>query len=381
MAEPRDPGASNVRRAIDEDATKGATVTTSRRTFLGTAAASVAGAAAFGTTALRARLAEAAEQAAPAGPNLAATPPAGFVPFAAPGRIVKVTKADCLQPNKVYPKADDAKAMLTRAMTELTGKPDLVEAVKLFVHPQDRVCVKVNGIAEKNMGTNKELVLPFIEAMIAAGVPAENITVLEQYNSFLAGTRINASNVPAGVKTSVHTNSDATMAERMIPGTGVKTKFVRVLTESTAVINFSLIKDHSICGYTGLLKNMTHGCQISPHYFHTHHASPQIAMLYAQDIIKSRVRLNVTDGFKLMAHGGPLFKQPQYVYPHESVYVTTDAVAMDTIGAELIDKVRQEKGLRTLAAEGRAPAYIKAAGDLGLGVADRAQIQLKEITI
>jgi uncharacterized protein (DUF362 family) len=369
MDHSRDLDGSDVLRAIEEG-TK-----TSRRSFLGGAAAA---AVATGTL-LESRVAEAGVAAA--AQNLAASPPAGFTPFAAPGRIVKVTKADCLQPNKIYPKPEDAKAMLTRAMTELTGKADLVEAVKLFVHPQDKICVKVNGIAERNMGTNKELVLPFIEAMIAAGVPAESITVLEQYNSFLAGTRITASNVPPGVKVSVHTNSDATMPERMITGTGVKTKFVRVLTESTAVINFSLIKDHSICGYTGLLKNMTHGCQILPHYFHTHHASPQIAMLYDQDIIKSRVRLNVTDGFKLMAHGGPLYKQPQYVYPHESVYVTTDPVAMDTIGAELVDKVRQEKGLRTLAAEGRAPAYIKAAGDLGLGVADRAQIQLKEITI
>ena len=46
------------------------------------------------------------------------------------------------------------------------------------------------------MGTNKELVLPFLEAMIAAGVPAENITVLEQYGEFLAGTRINAAQRP-----------------------------------------------------------------------------------------------------------------------------------------------------------------------------------------
>ena len=90
--------------------------------------------------------------------------------------------------------------MLTRALTELTGKPDLVTAVQQFVHKDDIVCVKVNGIAKQNMGTNKELVLPFLEALIAAGVPPANITVLEQYGDFLAGTRINASNVPAGVK-------------------------------------------------------------------------------------------------------------------------------------------------------------------------------------
>jgi hypothetical protein len=349
---------------------------TSRRAFLGGAAAAmVAGSMLKSTVAL------AAQGSGAATANLAASPPAGFVPFAAPGRIVKVAKADSLMPNKIFPKEDDAKAMLTRALTELTGKPDLVSAVSQFVHKDDKVCVKVNGIAERNMGTNKELVLPFLEAMIASGVPPENITVLEQYGSFLAGTRINAQNVPKGVKINVHQNSDATMAERLIPGTGVRTKFVRALTESTCAINFSLIKDHSICGYTGMLKNMTHGCQISPHYFHTHHASPQIAMLYAQDVIKSRVRLCITDGFKIMGHGGPLWKSPQHVVTHEAIYATTDAVAMDTIGWELVEQVRKDKKLRTLTEEGRPPAYIQAAADLGLGIADRAQIHLTEITI
>jgi uncharacterized protein (DUF362 family) len=362
----REEDCSDVLRRIEDG-------TTSRRAFLGTAAA----AAAFSAVSFRERFASAIESPS----NLAASPPTGFVPFAAPGRIVKVTKAGCLQANQIYPKPDDAKAMLTRAMTELTGKADLVAATKEFVSPGDVVCVKVNGIAEHNMGTNKELVLPFLDAMIAAGVKPENITVLEQYGSFLAGTRVNDSNVPAGVKTSVHQNKDATMDERMIPGTGVKTKFVRVLTESTAVINFSLIKDHSICGYTGMLKNMTHGCQILPHYFHQHHASPQIALLYAQDVIKSRVRLCITDGFKLMYNGGPKWTEPRFVVPHESVYVTTDAVAMDALGAELVDKARQDKGLPTLAAAGRPPAYIKAAGDLGLGVADRSAIQLSEVTL
>jgi hypothetical protein len=318
---------------------------------------------------------------ASAAKSLAATPPDGFTPFSAPGRIVKVSKKDCLQANQLYPKPEDAKAMLTKAMTELTGKADLVSAMKQFVHPNDIVCVKVNGIAKTNMGTNKELVLPFLEAMIESGVPAKNITVLEQYGDFLNGTRVNAQNVPAGVKVATHRNEDATMPERMIPGTGTNTKFVKYLTEATAAFNFSLIKDHSICGYTGALKNMTHGCSINPHDFHAHHASPQIALLYAQDVVKSRVRLCITDGYKIMGDGGPLWKRPEAVKVHEAIYLTTDPVAMDTIGWELVDKLRAELKLKSLADAGRAPAYIKAAADLGLGVHDRTQIQLKEIAI
>jgi len=349
-------------------------LSSNRREFLGAAAATAAAAAFVEGNAFAA-----AEKKAPV--SYAASPPAGFTPFSAPGRIVKVSKAESLQENKLYPRPDAAKEMLTRALTEFTGKPDLVAAVKEFVHPEDKVCVKVNGIALKNMGTNKELVLPFLEAMIAGGVPPQNITVLEQYGGFLDGTRVNASNVPKGVNIGIHGNGNATMEERIIPGTGVRTKFVRYLTEATAAINFSLIKDHSICGYTGCLKNMTHGCSINPHDFHVHHASPQIAMLYAQDVIKSRVRLNITDAFKVMAHGGPLWKSPQHVKAHDSIYVSTDPVAMDTVGWEIVEKLRAEFKLRSLTDEGRPPAYIKAAADLGLGIADRDRIQVKEVTI
>ncbi|HSQ62986.1 MAG TPA: DUF362 domain-containing protein [Polyangiaceae bacterium] len=352
----------------------------SRREFLGAAAAGSAlipGSAAFAAMVLGSKVASANGAAAPL--PLGASPPAGFVPFNAPGRVVRVKKAGSLQPNQIYPKPEDAKLMLERVMTELTGKPTLVDAIKAFVHPQDKVCVKVNGIALSKMATNKELVLPFLEAMIAAGIPADQITVLEQYPSFLAGTRIHAGNVPKGVKVAVHNNEDATMDFRMIPGTGVQTKFVRVLTESTALINFSLVKDHSIAGYTGALKNMTHGCTINPHDFHLHHASPQIALMAAQDVLKSRMRLHIADVFKVTAHGGPLDKMPQYRLPYEAVMASTDPVAIDTVGWEIVEQLRATQHLRTLTAEGRAPAYIEAAGTLGLGVADRSRIQLKDV--
>ena len=342
-----------------------------RREFLGATAA---------TTALLLANGKAASAAGNA-TQLAATRPQGFVPFSAPGRVVRVKKPGSLMPNQIYPKADAAKEMLERVMTELTGKSSLVDSMKLFVHAQDKVCVKVNGIALHNMATNKELVLPLLDAIIASGVPAANITVLEQYPSFLAGTRINASNVPSGVKVAVHNNEDATMEFRMIPGTGVQTKFVRVLTESTALINVSLVKDHSIAGYTGALKNMTHGMTINPHDYHLHHASPQIALLAAQDVLTSRMRLHLADVFKVTCHGGPLDKMPQYRLPYEAVMASTDPVALDTVGWEIVEQLRAQKHLRTLTAEGRAPAYIAAAGTLGLGVADRARIQLKDVAI
>jgi uncharacterized protein (DUF362 family) len=291
---------------------------------------------------------------------------------------VKVTKSDTLQANQLYPKPDDAKKMLERALIELSGKPDAVTAMKQFIHPDDVVTVKLNGIAMQNMSTNKELVLPILDLLIAMGVPPNKITVSEQWGSYLIGTRVSEKNVPAGVKINIHNNTDASMDERLIPGTGTKTKFVRALTDATAVISVGLIKDHSIPGYTGQLKNMAQGLQTHPAAFHGHHASPQLAMLCAQDAIRSRVRLCITDGFKVMFDGGPKWTQPRYVIPHEAVYACTDMVAMDTIGAQIVDKARVDHNLPTLAAAGRPPAYIQTAADLGLGIGDLNQIQLRE---
>jgi uncharacterized protein (DUF362 family) len=346
----------------------------SRRAFLGTLAASA--------VLLGERGAEAAQG------GLAARPPAGFVPFSIPGRVVKVSKANTLQANGLWPTEAAAKAMLERAMAELTGFSDMGKAFGRFVHKDDKVAIKPNGIAGKNgatMASNKELVLEIVKGVMAAGVPASSITIYEQYGKFMAGTRIASKACvldpafPPGITAVIHENKDAVMPEIRVGG--VPTKFVRPFTEATAVINVGLIKDHSICGYTGCLKNITHGSTINPQDFHTNHASPQIAELYAQDVVKSRVRLHIIDGFKLIYDEGPLDTNKKRRVPHEAVYATTDPVAMDVIGWGVVEKWRKDNGLPTLKDADREPYYIQIAADLGLGVFDKNQLSLREVSI
>jgi uncharacterized protein (DUF362 family) len=344
-----------------------------RRAFLGTVAAGAAMAAAG---------------PAQAGSGFAATPPAGFVPLSIPGKIVKVSKANTLQPNDLWPTEEAARTMLQRAMAELTGLSDMGAAFAKFVHKDDKVAIKPNGIAGKQgatMASNKELVLEIVKGVMAAGVPATSIVIYEQYPSFLAGTRIASKkgemdpSFPAGITAVVHENKDATMTEIQVAGIG--TKFVRPFTEATAVINVGLIKDHAICGYTGCLKNITHGSTINPHAFHEHNASPQIAQLYAQDVVKSRVRLHIVDGFKLIYDEGPLDTNKKRRVPHEAVYATTDPVAMDLLGWGVVEQWRKDNGLPTLKDAGREPTYIHIAGELGLGVADKNRIGLRDVKI
>ena len=353
-----------------------------RRGFVGALGVAAAAVASGGEALAKPKRKAEAADSAPAQQSWAAQLPAGFVPYSAPGRVVKVHKANTLQPNMLWPTEEAARVMLARLMSEFTGEQDLGKAFAKFVHPSDKVAIKVNGIAAQKgatMGSNKELVLEIIKGVLAAGVPASQIHVFEQYPSFLAGTRINPKVLPAGVTCSTHNTQDAVMPEFRVAG--ITTRFCRQLTDCTAVISVPLIKDHGITGYTGALKNMTHGCVLNPQAFHVIGGGPVIPLLYGQDAIKSRVRLQITDGYKLIYNGGPLDKDKNARIPHEALYISTDPVAMDVVGWRLLEKIRADKGLPSFKKAKREPYYINVAGDMGLGIADMNRITLREVSM
>lgn len=329
-----------------------------------------------------------AEEAKPK-PPLIAKPPKGFSPMSVPGKVVKVSAKGAysasMQANQLWPNADSAKRLLEKAMMEFTGASNLVEAMKRFVHKDDVVAIKPNGIAGQKgatMAVNFELILPVVEAVLALGVPPDRVMVYEQFPGFLAGTRVNVRHfkLPAGVKTATHNNNDHPMSDiRVYQSVG--TKYCRQFLEATCVIDMTQIKDHSICGYTGTMKNITHGNINNPHHHHAHNASPQIAMLYNHPIVTSRVRLHITDAFKVMYDKGPLDKDPKTRLLQGAVFVATDPVAMDTVGWQVVEHLRKEKGLKTLKESKREPSYIRVAGELGLGIHDLNAIRLKTFEV
>lgn len=359
---------------------KRAASSTTRRSFMQGAAA------AAGAVTLGSREADAAGSI----DSYIAKPPAGFTALSAPGKITKVSAkgdfASFMQPNQLWPKPEVAKRLLEKALMEFTGASNLTAAVGRFISKDDVVAIKVNGIAGQKgtytMATNYEVILPVVEAVLALGVPADKLTVYEQFPDFLAGTRVNVRKwtLPAGVAVGTHNNRDHKMPEIKIYQ-GIKTKYARFFTEATAVINITMIKDHSISGYTGTMKNITHGNVNNPHEHHANQASPQIAMLYNHPIVTSRVRLHLTDAFKIMYDKGPLDKDPKTRIPHGALYVSTDPIAMDTMGVKIIDDERKTRSLPSLKDAGREPRYIQTGGELGLGVHDLNQIRMQSFEV
>ncbi len=287
-----------------------------------------------------------------------------------------------MQPNELWPQADAARVLLERAVTELLGGDSLVAALRRVIHPNEKVALKINGIAGQNgatMAFNFEFLAPLVEALLTLGVAPEKITVFEQFPKFLAGCRVNVGKyqLPPGVRAEYHGNRDVTMpAVRVFHR--VETKFVRQVTDATAIINLTLMKDHSLCGYTGALKNMTHGQIVNPHDHHAHLCNPQIPLLYNHPVLRSRVRLHLIDALKIIYDQGPLDTNPARRIPYGAFFAATDGVALDRIGWQVIEKARADNKVPSLAAVKRSPDYIITAGELGLGIADLNRIRLVE---
>ena len=77
-------------------------------------------------------------------------------------------------------------------------------------------------------------------------------------------------------------------------------------------------------------------------------------------------------------HGGP-GRAPRWAFTYGGVLASTDPVALDRVGAEILEARRRELGLPTLAAEGRPPRWLEIATAHGLGTGDPQRIERVEV--
>jgi hypothetical protein len=114
-----------------------------------------------------------------------------------------------------------------------------------------------------------------------------------------------------------------------------------------------------------------------------HHANlcdPYVADLNSLDEIKGKTRLIVCDATTAICNGGPGYA-PAYAWRYCGMLISTDPVALDTIGTEIIDKRRAEIGLPTLAESGRHPRMLASAAERGLGNTKKSRINLRTLIL
>ncbi len=328
-----------------------------------------------------------------------------------PGRVVDVQDSNAIGHNRVSQPI--VRRLLEQAMKELTGERSVRDAWAKFVEPKDVVGIKINPSGAPACCSSPEVVREIISAVQAAGVPPRNIVVYDRYSyeidigSYQAllppGIRIvgiqEAFAAGGEYETSVYCEAN------FFGEWETRSYMASIVThELTKIINVPTMKDHSASGVTGALKNLAYGT--FNNVARTHRApysftNPLIGLMCTVEPLRSKSVLHVMDGMRQVWHGGPLTQVQDFIDQTGILMVATDAVAMDTVELEAIEKKRREKGVpsvwerdpKSITSESetfyhdasknlffRQPGHIAAAGKLGLGVADLKQIDHRRPT-
>ena len=268
--------------------------------------------------------------------------------------------------------------LLDRAMAAYTGRDVPVEAWKRVVPPGVVIGLKVNGLGGRGISTHAVLVQAVAERLQQAGIPAGKILVWDR----------NARDLEACGMT-INTNagklrcfgSDVSGYDGREESCGpARIRFSNILArECGFVISMPILKDHGMSGMTFSMKNM-YGVIDRPFLLHANYCNPGVADLNALPLVRNKVGFTIGDALTCVYQGGPEFK-PQYLWRSGALIIGQDRVAVDSVALRMLERKRASAGLPSLAADGRAPAYIFTAADANhrLGVDDLNRIRLVEI--
>jgi uncharacterized protein (DUF362 family) len=251
-------------------------------------------------------------------------------------------------------------ALLDRAMAGFCGDAD--GGWKQIVELGQVVGLKVNCLGGPGIATNVSLVNAIVAKLRGAGIRANDIVVWDRFNGELekVGFHVNTAPGPDDIRCF---GTETVGYEETRESYGVvNCALSKILTRvCDVVINVPVLKDHSMAGVTLAMKNM-YGVIDNPRDCHDGGCNPAVADINMLPTIRKKVRFVVADASTALYEGGPGFK-PQYTWHHNAVMVARDAVAIDTIGWQIIERKRAEMGLPTLEAAGRPPRYIATAAD------------------
>jgi len=267
--------------------------------------------------------------------------------------------------------------VLNQALAGITGESTSVNAWKKLFSLNEKVGIKLSCLPGKPLSSSKGLVSAIVDGLLSAGLNKKNIYIWERSNR-----ELKRAGFPLSRKgPNVFGTDDLTgggYSDRIEFSGSVGTCFSRIVEMVDALINVPVLKDHDIAGVSIGLKNF-YGAIYNPNKFHANCCDPYVADLCNHPFIKNKLRLTVCDASRIQVHNGPAF-YPRYGWEYGGILVSTDQVALDRIGWQIIEKKRAELNLKSLKESGREPTYIFRAGKLKLGNASLKNIELKQLS-
>lgn len=271
--------------------------------------------------------------------------------------------------------AGEYRALLSAGLESLSrGEGQAALVKRLF--PGGAVGMKTNCLAKQN--ATPPALADAISTILTeiAGISENNLIIWERTSRELAqaGYTLNASSFGRRV---VGTDAVNVGYREGIDSFGtVHSRVTRILVDLVQhSINLPVLKEHSVAGLSAGLKNM-YGAVHNPNKFHGDGCHPYAADLNYLAPIRTKHRLTVIDAVRVQYDNGPGY-DPGRMCMYGGVIMSADPVAADRIGLEILDHCRVQNGRPILAEAGREVKYLAEAEKIGLGTADRANIDLQ----
>ena len=296
-----------------------------------------------------------------------------FFPVA-PSTVVRTHHTGVWSDKTLVPGA--LRQMLDASITRLTGLNGARDAWAALFKPGERILIKVNTFSNSLIWTHVPLVQAVTDSLVAAGIPADHITIFDYTSGELTtgGFTINTDN--PGVRC---TGMDGNYSASTTPVGTSKVKLANILKDSDALINIPILKSHMLAGVTFAMKNH-YGSFSFPDLLHGNDMRG-VAALNALPEIKDRTRLIVGDALSANLHYASYYPYWKEDWVGDSIFMSFDPVAHDTLGLKLLTSELEKAGDDPTALVEMATPALKYAVELGLGTNDPANMQVIEQTL
>jgi len=293
-----------------------------------------------------------------------------------PARVV-IARDEALTRGKMDQHRELLARLLDAAMQKLTGASDPASAWLRYFKPSDRIGIKVNTLG---LSTHPAVVDAVVAGLRHAGVPAEHIIIWDRFDVELAQAGFKLNKSSTGVRCrGTDAEGYGSGYQRNIEVSGqIGSCFSKIVAEEVnALICVPVLKDHNLAGVSLGMKNFF-GAIHNPNKYHEHNCDPYVADVVSDRFIAPKWRLTVCDATRAQYHAGPT-RNPGFAWPFGGMLVGADFLATDAVAADLLEKQRAAKKLKSLARENRPAKHIATAAARGLGVADLSKIERIEV--
>jgi uncharacterized protein (DUF362 family) len=270
--------------------------------------------------------------------------------------------------------------MYTQGFFALTGQKNLEDCFRSFLLMKDKIGIKINTIGGKSISTRPDV------ALCLANFLAENqerngeVIIWDRTNRELREAGYDLNWNKGGIRIFGTDTQGVGHNRNLHSHLNIGSLFSSIQSDLvSASISLAILKDHGLAGVTAGMKNYF-GSVHNPNKYHDTNCDPYVAEVFDTTPIKQKHRLTILDGLVIQYHRGPSYHS-RWAEKHGVLIFSFDPVAADTIGWQIIEKLRSNKGLPSLKEENREPKYLKTAERMGLGSANFDNISIKEVEV